>query len=48
MAEIINTNMAENLGTTLAGTVGAFKSGMENNGAVSLERIKTCENAHVR
>lgn len=44
MAEIINTNMAENLGTTLAGTVGAFKFGVESNGAVSLERIKTCEN----
>lgn len=44
MANIINTNMAENLGTTLAGTVGAFKSGVESNGAASLERIKTCEN----
>lgn len=44
MAEIINASMTENLSTTLAGTVGAFKSGVESNGAASLERIKTCEN----
>lgn len=44
MAEIINASMTENLSTTLAGTVGAFKSGVESNGAASLERIKSCEN----